>query len=248
MARFFKKTLRSILKRINYRIGDYRIAESPRSEIGGFDFREDIKLLIDHDQPVCLDVGANEGQTIIRLRKIFKNPIIHAFEPSSESFDRLRAQNYGPDVHLHHFALGSENSRREFVNYRDSCFSSMLELDPGPDNPCRNHPPKSKEIVEVRTVDVFVQQNQIARVDLLKVDTQGYDLEVLKGAEETLTRGLIDNVFIEINFVPLYRNQSDPREISDLLSRHGFNLVDYYDKTRNRGELGWCNALYTKKR
>jgi len=238
-----KDTVQSVLKAF-----DYRIAYSPKGCITGLSFTEDVKLLVSIDDPVCFDVGANEGQTIELFQTVFKNPRIYAFEPSSETFGKLKLRNYGSHVSIHNFALGSKDSRQEFLNYEDPCFSSFLVMDPNPGNRFRGMRVKTSEAVDVRTIDHFIQQNQVNRIDLLKIDTQGYDLKVLIGAADALERGLINNIFIELNFDRFYRDQGDPRQISDLLAEHDFDLVDLYDKFRCGHRLEWCNALYSLRR
>jgi histidyl-tRNA synthetase len=105
---------------------------------------------------------------------------------------------------------------------------------------------RRKELVEVKTVDWFVQQHDMKRIDVLKIDTQGYDLEVLRGAEESFERGVIQNVFVELNFIKLYENQGDAFQITAFLAARNIRLVDYYDKVRGRHGLDWCNALFTR--
>jgi hypothetical protein len=81
----------------------------------------------------------------------------------------------------------------------------------------------------------------------LKVDTQGYDLEVLLGAEESLKNGLIKNVIVELNFVRMYKGQSSAKEIIDLLARYNILLIDYYEKERQNNTLAWCTALFGRR-
>ena len=240
--RWIADAVKSVLNRF-----DYRIVHSDRSEATGFDFAHDIRLLVQRDSPACFDVGANEGQSIDIIRKIFKDPRIYAFEPSRESFRKLQSKCYGSEALLHNFAFGSQNSREEFVNYEDSCLSSFLPLDDALENRFRDVKVKQRETVDVRTIDWFVQQNRIDRIDLLKIDTQGYDLQVLRGAKESLKRGLIDNVLVELNFVKIYQNQSDAHQIWEFLSENDIHLVDYYEKVRQNHTLGWCDALFTKR-
>ncbi len=242
VTRTFKNTVQSVLQRF-----DYRIAYSPRRQVGGFTFSEDIRLLVKSPKPVCFDVGANEGQSVREFQKIFKNARIYAFEPAKECFQRLNSRVRSSDVHLYNFALGNENVKRQFWNYEDSCLSSVLELDGHGENRFRGSKVKSKEVIDIKTIDWFLGQEQIKKIDLLKIDTQGYDLQVLQGAAQALQDGVIDNVFIELNFVRIYQNQSDARRISDFLAEYGFYLVDYYDKERQGHRLAWCNALYSRQ-
>ncbi len=242
MITHLKNKVKGLLRKYNYVV--QHIAPN---NISGVDLFRDMRLLVKTENPVCLDAGANRGQTIEMFQKSFKNPKIYAFEPSSEIFQILQSRKHGDQVSLHNFALGENNAKHEFINYQSSCLSSFLTLDAHEENRFRNWEIKSKEMVEVKTLDWFLQQYSIDTVDLLKIDTQGYDLPVLLGATESFQRGLIHNVFVELNFVRMYEKQSDAKEIIDFLAKYNIHLVDYYEKVRQHHTLAWCTALFTRR-
>jgi FkbM family methyltransferase len=241
MTGLLKETVKRVFDTFNY-----RVSYAPRDQILGFSFNEDIRVLVKNPSPVCFDVGANQGQTIQLFQELFDDCRIYAFEPSSESFQKLQASQFGPEVSLYKSALGQRNGREQFFNYEDSCLSSCLTLDANQGKRFKDTSLRSSEVVEIQTIDWFVREHNIRKIDLLKIDTQGYDLEVLKGAAESFERGVIENVLVELNFVKLYKNQGDAYEITDFLARRNIRLVDYYDKVRGNHVLDWCNALYTK--
>ena len=213
----------------------------------GFNLFHDLRQVINKDSPVCLDVGANVGQTIEALLKAFSDPLIHAFEPSTKTFQVLQSKKYGNRVFLHNMALGKERQRRQFFNYNSSELSSFLPLDPDKENRFRKDGLESKEIVEVDTVDRFLQQNNMVKIDLLKTDTQGFDLEVLLGARDALQNGCIRNILVELNFVKLYVGQSSAEDIIYLLKQNNFALIDYYEKVRQDKKLAWCTAFFKRR-
>ena len=140
----------------------------------GQDAYSDAKAFIGSDKsPVVFDVGANLGQTIDLVRERFPSSIIHAFEPGQIAFNRLvqthpRLQN----VHLNNFALGSKIGRKRLFENSTSEMSSLLPL--GPDGWGEI---KAQREVEVSTVDTYCQEHAIRSIDLLKSDTQGFDLK-----------------------------------------------------------------------
>jgi FkbM family methyltransferase len=241
-ARFLKEAIQFVLGACGY-----RLVCSPRNQVAGLSLIDDVRLVVGVEDPVCFDVGANEGQTIELLQKAFKRPKIYAFEPSTQAFARLSSRNHGSGVALENVALGRENGRREFTNYEDTCLSSFLALDAKAEGHFLGTRVETREIVDIRTVDWFVEQHQVSTIDLLKIDTQGYDLEVLEGALATMRQGRIRNVLVELNLVTLYKGQSDPVEIERFLREHGFHLVELYDKFRRGPTVEWCNALYTNQ-
>lgn len=211
----------------------------------GDDLFADLHGLVKVDSPLCLDVGANIGQTIENLRRVFKTPMIHAFEPSAEVFELLREKVQAPGVELHRMALGSEAGEKEFINNENSCLGSFLPMDQGQENKLRRFRETAAEVVTVETVDGFLQSCDIDKVDVLKVDAQGFDLEVLKGAGQLLGEKRAGVVIAEINFVKMYENQAGASEISDWLAERGYHLVDYYEKNRTGATLSWVTAMFT---
>ena len=104
-----------------------------------------------------------------------------------------------------------------------------------------------REMVEVSTVDEFMAKLDLPALDLLKVDTQGFDLAVLKGAGGALASGRVRTVLVELNFVRMYQGQASAQEITEYLAQHGLYLIDCYDKAREGHTLGWCCALFGRR-
>lgn len=239
---FLRRAVHKALRRSGRKI--HRV---PPNAVTGTDLEEDLRLVVGHDQPVCFDIGANEGQTIRLLQRAFLEPTIHAFEPASVTFEKLKTQWFRRKVMLHRMALGAESAQREFINYQKSVLSSFLPLDSDPENRFRHTEVVSREMVEVQTVDEYVATHQIEKIDLLKIDTQGSDLAVLQGSSATLARGAIAQVLIELNFVPMYAKQPSAQDIISHLAGHNLALVDYYQKEREHHTLAWCTALFSRR-
>ncbi len=200
------------------------------------------------NSPVCFDVGANKGQTIQLLQRCYAKPVIHAFEPSSISYSSLVSQSFGSEVHLHQLALGEHNGIADFRNYKYSDLSSFLAVNPDKtENVFAEVELVSLESVSVNTLDQFCAGQNIKQIDLLKIDTQGFELPVLRGGMELLKKQKIGAILLELNFSALYEKQSDALEILLFLRDHGLRLVDYYEKERLRGkELSWTTALFIR--
>ena len=242
MTRYLKQLIKGFLRKCNR-----KLVYVPQGTLSGIHLFEDLKLVIVKERPVCLDVGAHVGQTIDLLQRSFNKPTIYAFEPSSTMFQILQSKEFVSQVFLYNLALGKVTCKREFTNYKISTLSSLLPLDIHEENRFRNVEMVNKELVEIDTVDNFLKQNCINYVDLLKIDTQGYDLEVLLGAEEALQRGVVQNVIVELNFVRMYKDQSSAKDITDLLTSYNMSLVDYYEKERQDNAIAWCTALFSRK-
>ena len=242
IGNFFKNSIRFVLNRFNL-----RIHHVPKNKITGFNLGEDLQKIITQTSPVCLDVGANIGQTIKLFETIFESPLIYSFEPSKKIFEKLKAGFSSPQTRLYNYALGKEITRKEFINYEQSTMSSFLELSSSDENRFRNMQVIDREEVEVKTVDWFLEQENISSVDILKIDTQGFDIEVLRGAIHSFEKGIIRNVIIEINFIQMYNGQGTAQDISQFLADYGLHLVDYYEKARKGKTLAWASALFGKR-
>jgi len=181
------------------------------------------------------------------LKAVYGNPIIHAFEASARMFGLLRAKAAYDGVHLYHCALGRDISSREFLNYEDPRLNSFLAMDPHEENRFRDMRIAAREPVEIKTIDWFLDHSGIDTVDLLKIDTQGFDFEVLLGGEKSFERGAIKNVLIELNFVRMYEGQGATIDIIEFLGKHEVHLIDYYEKVRQNNTLAWCTALFGRR-
>lgn len=82
---------------------------------------------------------------------------------------------------------------------------------------------------------------------MLKIDTQGFDFEILKGAESCFKAQLIKNIVIEMNFVKLYSGQNTLGDVIDILILNGFKPVGLYYifRDKNNEGISWCNMLFT---
>jgi FkbM family methyltransferase len=207
---------------------------------------EDLGMLISTDSPVCMDIGANTGQTIDALLQAFGSPVIHSFEPATATFNELRSKSYPETVYLHNYGIGSTPGELGFRNYRESVLSSFLDLAKTTDNPFVRTPLLETEKVQIDTVDRFLDKHGIEHLHLLKSDTQGYELEVLAGAYASLVAGRISHVLLEVNFIKLYEGQASAIDVFKYLLEAGFQPVDFYEKAMRHQRMAWCTALFSR--
>jgi FkbM family methyltransferase len=190
--------------------------------------------------PVCIDVGANIGQTIERLRSTLDGPIIHAFEPGPDTFAQLeRAMGGTPGVHLNNAALGSEPGTMQLIENTNSDMSSLLEPGLDPFGEVTRRVP-----VQVETLDRYCAEHGVNRIDLLKSDTQGFDLEVVRGAQDLLAAEAVHMILMEINFNEAYVGLPRLDEIYGFVHDRGFRLVSFYNPHYLPDRLSWADALF----
>ena len=206
----------------------------------GFDAYDDMRKLVAGDRPLLFDVGANRGQTIENFRKIFAAPVIHAFEPGRDTFADLERRMAGiPDLHLNNVALGVRTESRTFFDTDPPDMSSLLEQSVDAWGEI-----KGKYPVQVITADDYCASRGIERIDILKSDTQGFDLDVVKGAQGMIEKRAIHLIYMEITFSDMYKGLPRFDTIYAHLADRGFALVSFYDFYYQHGRAAWTDALF----
>jgi FkbM family methyltransferase len=217
----------------------YDIRRRSKDELGCNPFW-DMKQLVGKVQPVLFDVGANIGQTITEFRKRFIRPVIHGFEPSPSTYAKLRARMNGtPDVHLQNFALGANRDRRVLLENSVSALTSLL-----PPGEASWGEIVNQTQVDVHTLDTYCKDNGITHIDVLKSDTQGFDLEVLKGGIGLLTEHRVHLVFVELNFFELYKGLARFEEVYFFMRDLGFVPVAFYNQHTRDSGIEWADGMF----
>lgn len=194
------------------------------------------------------DVGANIGQTTTELRRWFPQAAIHAFEPTPASREQyLQRHGQDPRARLWPYAIASQPGRATFHINRRSMTNSLLTVAAssaqwvGQDNVTN----VDRIEVEIRTLDQFCAENQIAQIDILKLDIQGSELDALRGARGLLERKVIRYICLEAPFVLLYEKQACFQEISEFLAPFGCPLYGLFKLAVHESDrLLFADALF----
>jgi FkbM family methyltransferase len=196
------------------------------------------------------DVGANTGQTSRSARCAFPEARIYAFEPHPESFKQLQASAAINRLSVHQLALGEKDGEATFYEYAASGDGSLINsLTPNARFPLHyGYSTAASRSVACSTIDSFCAQHSIDCVDVLKVDTEGFDLQVLRGAERMLRQNRVGFIYVEFNDL-------EPREgttggaltpISNFLSKFEFRYIATYTDfvLTDKGLFVCANALF----
>lgn len=180
------------------------------------------RLLSPRKQPLVLfDVGANTGQTALRLREVSASAWIHCFEPIAETFQALKKSVEGDSrIFAQQIALGDRDGGEEMEIQENSQLNRIVRQ---ADEKCER-----TESVEMQTVATYCLEHEISTIDLLKTDCEGFDCQVLSGAGEMLTEGRVFGILCEVN---LRRDghHADFFEIHEYLEKHGYYAFAFYD-------------------
>ncbi len=148
---------------------------------------------------MLLDVGANNGTYTLYLRHICPHAVIYAFEPHPRTFATLCSRIAGdPAIRPLNLAVSAESGRLKLYDFAAEDGSTQASLDKE-----AVHLFSSETVahdVAVTTIDSFMVEHDIQTIDLLKIDTEGFDLAVLQGARNALAARAI--AAIQFEFIP----------------------------------------------
>lgn len=145
---------------------------------------------------VLFDIGAHAGAYASHLRRIAPTSTIYAFEPHPSTFRRMLKRIEGQNIRAVQMALSSKSGLMQLHDMGDG--SPQASLDPAAIT--LFSPKVTSHDVVVTTVDAFMADHKIDRIALLKIDTEGFDLDVLKGAQKALAERRIE--VIQFEFIP----------------------------------------------
>lgn len=231
-----KQNLKKLISKLGYKI--YKTKLLPK----GIDLALDVNKRTENSIKIAFDVGANIGQTALDFYDKFPEAEIFSFEPVTEVFETLQHNTqHLSRVQCFNTALGNQQGQAEIFLQESSTHNSMIT-----DRENQTH---GRKTVELTTVDSFAKSKGIEYIDLLKTDTEGYDLEVLKGADGYLSEGKISFILSEVGFDSKDSGHTFFPDILNHLNSKEFQLVDIYGSTPvlylpNR--FGFANALFMK--
>ena len=176
-----------------------------------------------------LDVGANTGQFAQVAHHVFPEARVYAFEPLPGPFEAMRHRMRGIEAfQAFPAAIGDRDGRITIHQSASSPSSSILPMT-GAHTEAFPWTAGSTEVeVEVHRLDHFLPGLHLERKVLLKIDVQGYSLQVLHGAPETLAQ--TDLVFVESSVVPLYAGEATFDAIHGFLTSAGFAFIGVLDQ------------------
>ena len=174
-----------------------------------------------HDYKTVLDVGASRGQFALVARATWPHCRIVCFEPLPAAVAKLKQVFVDDrDVTVRETALGAQAALSTLnISSRDDS-SSLLPIG----RQAKEYPGTAAAgvlEVPVNRISDYIDDSCLEPI-LLKIDVQGYELEVLRGAEDKLDR--IDSVLCECSFVELYDGQPLIGAVVSYLSARGFQL------------------------
>jgi FkbM family methyltransferase len=213
------------------------------AEILGLGYCDSLELL-ELCKPFAIrtiyDIGANVGTWSLLARAVIPEAEVHAFEPLEVCrADFLRNTEAVGGVRLHQVALASCDGSATMHVGVVADVSSLL-----PPTQRVSGGKQTKCILQTRSLDSYIAEHGLPNADLLKLDVQGYELEVLEGA-----RGMMRNVraiISEVSLVPLYHGQCLFGDVVAFLAKEGFVLRAFAETTPTGRCFEQTDALFLR--
>ena len=195
-------------------------------------------ILKDEVEPIIFDVGAHIGQTLDLYIKEFNNFKIYSFEPFYKSFKVLsqKSDNYS-FASSYNIGFSDKKESAKFYSYiapNDDDYSQMNSLFKQKDKSLGEWGFEevreiNEEICEFDTIDNFCNNNSITTVNLLKIDVQGAEYKVLKGATQLLKSKKIKTLILEIIVASNYENLWKLSDYIEYFEKLDYELYGLYN-------------------
>ena len=193
---------------------------------------------------LIVDVGAHRGESVDRFSMAFPDAAIFAFEPVAENFRILR-QEQATRRHVTCLPLAVSDRVGEFeMELQSDSQTHSLEkrrtAGPHGSGPC--------EKIRLTTLDAAATDHGWTAVDLLKIDVEGHELAVLRGARGLLEHGNVGAIFAEATLDSRDSTHTPLGTLGGFLADRHFRLAGIYDQcaTGHAGALGYFNALFLR--
>ncbi len=191
-----------------------------------------------HNMKTIFDIGANVGQSSLVYKNVFKNADIYAFEPVCSTYQQLAA-NVDAYKNIHPFNVGLGDETKEIeINIKECSQANSIK---------DNIAVISAQKIFMMTLEEFLQENAVEKIDFAKIDTEGYEIEVLKGARKLLMGQKISFILLEAEIRKTELHFTPLEAIDSFLKDFGYELFGFYHQQHHyngRRSLRYVDALY----
>ncbi len=209
------------------------------------------------------DVGAHRGETVFFFVKRFEVKSIFAFEPLEKNYSYLKKnisninnKNSKTKINIFNFALGEKNQKKIMKEMLETSSSTFRNINKETKyyrrknfflyfNFNRSKNTYSEKKVSMKKGDSFVLEKEISSIDLLKIDTEGYELQVLYGLRKTLKN--VKAILFEHHYHNMLVKEYKFTDIHSLLIKEKFILMKKYKMPfRKAFEYIYINKKFIK--
>jgi FkbM family methyltransferase len=212
----------------------------------GADLFFDVTKRLQHGHlHIVFDVGANEGQTFSWVRHHQPAAKIYCFEPVESVFRTLQKKTVADgNCVVEHLALGEEAGQKTIRLFDDHSVLNSLR-----DDLMNQNQKAIEETITIDTLDNYCFKNNIAQIDLLKIDTEGYELQVLDGASQMLANAAVSFIYCEVGFLRVNNRNTNFSDLCEYLAKRNYFFYGLYQVSDDNWAKGYSfgNALFVHK-
>ncbi len=187
---------------------------------------------------IFFDVGAHKGESIKSFGKNFQINEMYSFEPNNVIFDELRVNSVKyknlfkiNKVVIENFALGSVQSLSNFNQSSDSSSSTFKSVNKESQYfkkkifyfNLKDKYFKNTYKVKINTLDSYINEKKFLKIDFLKIDTEGYEYEVLNGLKKNFNK--VKLIFLEHHYDNMIDKGYKFKDINNLLIENNFKKI-----------------------
>jgi FkbM family methyltransferase len=241
-----KAIIKNVLSFFGYSISKNNVLQKYKDKIDPYKIQRD---LIGNKEDLCIfDVGAHYGETTIRYKGVFPDARIYSFEPFIEAADKfLHNTTTYHSISLFKHGFSNEIGVSKFYVNASDATNSLLNstlINSWVDNATKNNGTIN---IKIDTIDNFCEQNSINKIDILKLDVQGGEMLALEGAIQMLSSKKINLIFMEVEYIEIYKSQPLFHDMTAFLAKYGYRLFGIYDtQWLENGQIAWSDAIFLK--
>lgn len=228
-----------------------------------------LKYLIPNQSPVIFDVGANSGASLEEFKAYWQKSIVHCFEPQEECWLELKEKSKKYDkssivinktavgerveknvnFYSHEINSGLSGFNKINLDSIDSVYLNELKASHNDSN-LDNYIDKlnHQRLVDIIRLDEYIRSAKIDKINLLKIDTQGFEPEILAGLGEKIKD--VEVIVTELMFYDYYNRSLSFSDIEKYLLPAGFQLYDISHIAKNpmNGRTDWVDVIYVNNK
>lgn len=197
-----------------------------------------------------IDVGANTGQFFDSINKYLNIRTSFLIEPDYKAFATLiKKYEHFSHIQCFNMALGSFVGEIPFHINKYSLSNSILKADEKHEKYIDGKYLENDKIVEtkINKLDNICSLQNFDTKGLIKIDTQGFEFEILKGSSLILASKLVEVFIIEVILVPIYQGQCRFEDIHEIMTQNGYYISEFYNKKKVDDIIHWMDVVYIKK-
>lgn len=208
-----------------------------------------LKHLSINNIKIVFEVGARYGDETIELQKTFSNSIIHSFECNPKTIDICKKKlSLTNEIFFNDFGLGDKEENLPFYSYiqnNDGASSFLKRID-------FNKTQIQTGIIKIKTLENYIRDNNIKKIDVLCIDVQGYELNVLKGAGDFIKKinyiimeepkPIINTDYLPNGVHSKYINAPSSKVIKEFMTKHNFVEIERIDENKIEDNVMYKNT------